>query len=199
MQPDKTQFGGAKVGSPFEESALEETESSEGKAGATVGGEEDSSGWSCGVEGCRPKPGDDELAAALESVNLGYLLTRGANNSGGNGGNIGGAGDCVGLNATGDWASILSLGEQQRLAFARLVLAAPPVALLDEATSALDSKNEARMYGLLRGLPDTSYVSVGHRDSLIGYHDEILRLEGDSSWRTLRADVYKEELSLEER
>ena len=51
------------------------------------------------------------------------------------------------------------------------------MALLDEATSALDDDNEARMYALLRALPDTAYVSVGHRSSLLGYHDEVLRLE----------------------
>ena len=114
---------------------------------------------------------------ASASLHLGYLLTRGANNNGnGNGNGDGGAGN-VGLDATGDWSSILSLGEQQRLAFARLLLAAPPVALLDEATSALDAKNEAKMYGLLRNLPDTAYVSVGHRGSLIDFHDDVLRLE----------------------
>lgn len=45
-----------------------------------------------------------------------------------------------------DWASSLSLGEQQRLAWARLLLAKPKLALLDEATSALDQDTEARLY-----------------------------------------------------
>ncbi|EEH55828.1 ATP-binding cassette superfamily, partial [Micromonas pusilla CCMP1545] len=130
--------------------------------------------------GCPPEPSDDELRAALDRVNLGYLLTRGANNNGAGAGDD--VGENVGLDATGDWASILSLGEQQRLAFARLLLTAPPVALLDEATSALDGDNEAKMYRLLRELPDTAYVSVGHRASLLGFHDEVLRLGGDASW-----------------
>ena len=100
----------------------------------------------------------------------------------------------AGLDAVGDWSSILSLGEQQRLAFARVLLARPPVALLDEATSALDAANEARMYSLLRDLDDVAYVSVGHRGSLLGFHEQVLRLEGDSSWRVVRADAYGKEL-----
>lgn len=182
VQPEKTAYGGAKVGSFFEEERENVKE-----------GEDE---YVCGFEGCPPKPTDDELAAALERVNLGYLLTRGANNGGDvrNGGSRNGGG--VGLDATGDWSSILSLGEQQRLAFARLILAAPPVALLDEATSALDSSNEAKMYGLLRELSDTSYVSVGHRRSLIGFHEDVLRLEGDSSWRVVKATEYEKELTV---
>jgi ABC-type uncharacterized transport system fused permease/ATPase subunit len=50
------------------------------------------------------------------------------------------------LDYVADWSGMLSLGEQQRLAFARLLLAAPKLALLDEATSALDTKNEALLY-----------------------------------------------------
>jgi ABC-type uncharacterized transport system fused permease/ATPase subunit len=50
------------------------------------------------------------------------------------------------LDHVADWSGMLSLGEQQRLAFARLLLAAPKLALLDEATSALDTKNEALLY-----------------------------------------------------
>lgn len=50
------------------------------------------------------------------------------------------------LDYVADWSGILSLGEQQRLAFARLLLAAPRLALLDEATSALDTKNEGILY-----------------------------------------------------
>jgi len=41
-----------------------------------------------------------------------------------------------------DWENILSLGEQQRLAFARLFVNQPDFVILDEATSALDLKNE---------------------------------------------------------
>ena len=50
------------------------------------------------------------------------------------------------LDYVADWSGILSLGEQQRLAFARLLLAAPKLALLDEATSALDTRNEGLLY-----------------------------------------------------
>jgi putative ATP-binding cassette transporter len=104
------------------------------------------------------------------------------------------------LDATGDWSSILSLGEQQRLAFARVLLAKPPVAILDEATSALDAENESQMYALLRRLPDTAFVSVGHRTSLLGYHDDVLRLEGrEGAWRIIGAEAYrKETTALEE-
>ena len=135
--------------------------------------------WRCGVSGCPPKPSDATLVQTLERVNLGYLLTRTDNAS---------------LDATGDWSSILSLGEQQRLAFARVLLARPPVAVLDEATSALDAENEAEMYALLRRLPDTAFVSVGHRASLLGYHDDVLRLEGrGGAWRILSAEAYGKE------
>jgi vitamin B12/bleomycin/antimicrobial peptide transport system ATP-binding/permease protein len=76
-----------------------------------------------------------------------------------------------------DWSSMLSLGEQQRLAFARILLANPRLVLLDESTSALDLANEARLYMLLlaRGV---TVVSVGHRDSLIQFHTRRLILEG---------------------
>lgn len=57
-----------------------------------------------------------------------------------------GSGDVSALDHVADWSGMLSLGEQQRLAFARLLLAAPRLALLDEATSALDTKNEELLY-----------------------------------------------------
>ena len=64
----------------------------------------------------------------------------------------------------------------------------------DRATSALDAENEAEMYALLRRLPDTAFVSVGHRASLLGYHDDVLRLEGrGGSWRAASAEAYKKE------
>ena len=155
--------------------------------------------FQCGVAGCAPKPDDAALVDALERVNLGYLLRRGTSTNAEKEGETRLGSDewselAAGLDAVGDWSSILSLGEQQRLAFARVLLARPPVALLDEATSALDAANEARMYSLLRDLDDVAYVSVGHRGSLLGFHEQVLRLEGDSSWRVVRADAYGKEL-----
>lgn len=73
----------------------------------------------------RNVPSDEQLRNALLKVNLGNLLER-----------------CEGLDSQVEWASVLSLGEQQRLAFARLLLARPLLALLDESTSALDEENE---------------------------------------------------------
>jgi len=150
--------------------------------------------FQCGVAGCAPKPDDAALVDALERVNLGYLLRRGSGVDSPGGDSPGGDSLAAGLDAVGDWSSILSLGEQQRLAFARVLLARPPVALLDEATSALDAANEARMYSLLADLDDVAYVSVGHRGSLLGFHEQVLRLEGDSSWRVVPADEYGKEL-----
>jgi putative ATP-binding cassette transporter len=57
----------------------------------------------------------------------------------------------------------------------------------------LDAANEAKMYSLLRDLNDTAYVSVGHRGSLLGFHEDVLRLEGDSTWRVVSAEKYGEE------
>jgi putative ATP-binding cassette transporter len=74
------------------------------------------------------------------------------------------------------------LGEQQRLAFARLLLTQPGYAILDEATSALDADNEARLYQRLRG-QGTTLISVGHRSSLKQFHDGLLRLNGEGRWQ----------------
>ncbi|MBR1222307.1 ABC transporter ATP-binding protein/permease [Bradyrhizobium sp. U87765 SZCCT0131] len=63
-------------------------------------------------------------------------------------------------------AAGLSVGEQQRLALVRLMLARPDWAFLDEATSALDADTERRMLALLRTeLPDVTLVMVAHRAS----------------------------------
>jgi putative ATP-binding cassette transporter len=88
----------------------------------------------------------------------------------------------VGLDAlqgaldTGDnWGRSLSLGEQQRLAFARLLLAEPRLVFLDEATSALGEGVEAELYRLLRAAPwRPTIVSVGHRVSLRRFHDKVI-------------------------
>ena len=87
------------------------------------------------------------------------------------------------------WADVLSLGEQQRLAFARLLLARPKYAILDEATSALDQANELRLYGILQE-SGTTYISVGHRASLIKYHRNVLALDGKGGWSIVPAESY---------
>ena len=83
-----------------------------------------------------------------------------------------------------DWSRILSLGEQQRLAFARVLLVKPDWVFLDEATSALDEPREQEMYELMRKeLPHTGIISVGHRSTLFAQHEEELYLSGDGSWQ----------------
>lgn len=122
---------------------------------------------------------DSELLEVLQAVNLPDL-----------------AGRVGGLDIELDWADILSLGEQQRLAFARLMVNRPRVAVLDEATSALDLHNEEELYKYLRE-SGIRYISVGHRSSLIQYHQNVLELEGDTSWRLLSAADYTDRLSVE--
>jgi vitamin B12/bleomycin/antimicrobial peptide transport system ATP-binding/permease protein len=108
-----------------------------------------------------PRPaGDapaDKLIDALESVGLGEFAGR--------------------LDDAEDWPQRLSLGEQQRLAFARVFLAKPDILFLDEATSALDEKVESEFYRRLRRGPwRPTVVSVGHRESLKAFHDRALDL-----------------------
>jgi putative ATP-binding cassette transporter len=87
------------------------------------------------------------------------------------------------LDRTADWGHILSLGEQQRLAFGRLLLSQPQAAFLDEATSAMDESMENALYSLLRQrLPNTVLVSVGHRHSLLAHHPQQLELHGEGRW-----------------
>ncbi len=91
-----------------------------------------------------------------------------------------------------DWANILSLGEQQRIAFARLFLRKPKFAFLDEATSALDEDNQAEIYEMIRD-SKIGYISVGHRTGLIPYHDRIVVLDRDGSWKLQTTQEYLEE------
>ncbi|MEG3847909.1 ABC transporter ATP-binding protein/permease [Microcoleus sp. herbarium19] len=115
---------------------------------------------------------EKKLRAVLASVNLADLPDR-----------------LGGFDADLDWADVLSLGEQQRLAFARLLLTQPRYAILDEATSALDLKNEQYLYEQLEATK-TTFVSVGHRSSLVKYHQQVLELLGDGSWRLVSAQEY---------
>jgi putative ATP-binding cassette transporter len=107
---------------------------------------------------------DEDLQRVLSKVALTHLTTR--------------------LNEDEDWAKVLSPGEQQRIAFARILLTRPKVAFLDEATSALDEGLEYVVYELIRSeLPDTIVVSVSHRPTVDRYHERHLELLGDGAWR----------------
>lgn len=101
---------------------------------------------------------DAELVEYLHICQIGYLADK--------------------LEAVADWSHVLSVGEQQRLAFARAHIQQPIWLFLDEATSALDEETEAAMYGLLaERLQETTVVSVGHRSTLNMYHQMVLRLD----------------------
>lgn len=81
------------------------------------------------------------------------------------------------LDEHGDWAHNLSPGEQQRLAFARVLLHRPSHLFLDEATSALGTEDETRLYQAVTAqLPDITLISVGHRESLRAFHPQVLEL-----------------------
>jgi putative ATP-binding cassette transporter len=86
-----------------------------------------------------------------------------------------------------DWSSLLSLGEQQSLAFARLLLTIPEFAFLDEATSALPPERVRSLYELLAATA-TTYISVNSRTDLRDYHDALLQLHGDGTWTATDLD-----------
>lgn len=81
------------------------------------------------------------------------------------------------LDSEGDWSHILSLGEQQKLAFARVFAKRPRWVFLDEATSAMDEETESRLYGHLAALPGITVVSVGHRSTLDKWHGRVWPLK----------------------
>jgi len=97
-----------------------------------------------------------------------------------------------------DWGDVLSLGEQQRLAFARLFINRPEYAVLDEATSALDGANEANLYRKLQEL-NIHYISVGHRRSILGYHNQVLDLQGRGTWRLLPVEEFLKATAVEDK
>ncbi|WGV25104.1 ABC transporter ATP-binding protein/permease [Halotia branconii] len=119
------------------------------------------------------KMSDRELEAVLKQVNLQNLLSR-----------------IDGFDTEVPWENILSLGEQQRLAFARLIVTQPSFTILDEATSALDLNNEAHLYQQLQET-NTTFISVGHRESLFNYHQWVLELSQDSSWQLVTVQDYR--------
>ena len=89
-----------------------------------------------------------------------------------------------------DWPRLLSLGEQQRLAFARLLLNSPRFVILDEATSALDVNTEKHLYQLL-SQREMAFVSVGHRPTLKEFHDTVLELDGAGGWKLFPSASYE--------
>ncbi|WP_128565902.1 ABC transporter ATP-binding protein/permease [Methylobacterium crusticola] len=94
------------------------------------------------------------------------------------------------LDEDAPWAQTLSLGEQQRLAIARALLAKPDWLFLDEATAALDEPTEAALYRMLRQrLPDTTLVSIGHRSTLGAFHERRLDMTPREDGRFVPTDV----------
>ena len=92
------------------------------------------------------------------------------------------------------WADRLSMGEQQRLSIARALLQQPDWLFLDEATSALDEPAEAMLYRLLlERLPHAAIVSIGHRSSLVMFHERFLALKSDDRGRHRLTPVTPEE------
>ncbi len=104
---------------------------------------------------------DEELKQLMEDCCIGYLYDK--------------------LYMEADWSHVLSVGEQQRLAFVRALIYKPVWLFLDEASSALDEETEAKVYTLLmEEAPQTTLVSVGHRSTLNKYHEKVLFLDKET-------------------
>lgn len=112
-----------------------------------------------------PPAQDARMQQALRQVQLAHLCGR--------------------LDERCDWSRILSVGEQQRLAFARVLFNQPQVVFLDESTSAMDEGLEHALYSLLRNeMPQALLVSVGHRNTLAALHTHLLEVDGQGGWNT---------------
>lgn len=106
---------------------------------------------------------DEELRTTLDKVALGHLVDR--------------------LDEESDWVKVLSPGEQQRVAFARILLIKPKAVFMDESTSSLDEGLEFSLYRLLRSeVPRCTLISVGHRSTIDQHHDQKLQLESEGRW-----------------
>jgi putative ATP-binding cassette transporter len=93
---------------------------------------------------------------------------------------------CGGLEADRDWSKVLSLGEQQRVSFARILISRPKFVFLDESTSAVDIPTESRLYAALLE-EGVTFVSVGHRETILRFHDRALRLLPGGDWELIDA------------
>ncbi|KVN07004.1 hypothetical protein WT09_32780 [Burkholderia stagnalis] len=118
---------------------------------------------------------DQELQAWLEQVNLPDLARRHG-----------------GFDTVIDWSRVLSLGEQQRIGFARALASRARYVFLDEATSAVDLATEQKLYQAL-AMSGATYVSVGHRDSLVAHHPNVLQLYPEGVWQLLTAEQIRRE------
>jgi putative ATP-binding cassette transporter len=91
------------------------------------------------------------------------------------------------LDEEAHWNRMLSLGEQQRLGLARALLHRPDYLFLDEATASLDEPSEAALYHLLaEKLPETTVVSIGHRSTLVAFHQRRIALVRDGDLFALK-------------
>lgn len=105
---------------------------------------------------------DDAILEALTAVGLGSFADK--------------------LDLTQNWSLQMSVGEQQRLALARALLQKPAWLFLDEATSAVDSAGELQLYeALLRMLPQTTVVSIAHRENLAAVHNRQFMLQANGA------------------
>eukprot|EP01025_Chloroclados_australasicus_P039567 TRINITY_DN4101_c0_g2_i1.p1 TRINITY_DN4101_c0_g2~~TRINITY_DN4101_c0_g2_i1.p1 ORF type:complete len:672 (-),score=43.21 TRINITY_DN4101_c0_g2_i1:271-2286(-) len=130
----------------------------------------------------RPKPQDSQLVDVLNRVRLEGLLSNEYNQNQTNP-----------LDVEVDWDSMLSVGEQQRLAFARILLTKPKLVLMDESTSALDLNNEKILYSAIKE-EGITVISVGHRNSLKQFHEMVLNVQplqdgnGNNYWQLQTVD-----------
>lgn len=117
-----------------------------------------------GAEASRRGATDAKLEEYLQRVQLGYILEREG-----------------GLDAVADWLDVLSGGEKQRIAMARLFYHQPQFAILDECTSAVSVDVEGSMYRYCREVGIT-LLTVSHRKSLWQHHEYVLHLDGRGSY-----------------
>ena len=142
---------------------------------------------------------DQDLADILRTLGLGYLL--GVQNSKHAESKLTleeskSSRPLAGLDAEAEWTNILSTGDQQRIAAARLFYHRPKYAILDECTSSLTSAIEQTIYTEAKNLGIT-LMTVSHRRSLWRYHGWILQFDGQGSYVFTKLDAEKR-LALED-